>query len=391
MDLYPYQLEAVEMLKTGSILNGGVGSGKSLTSLWYYYTKVCNNLAKKIDLYIITTARKRDTCEWPKEMANLGLYSGQINVVIDSWNNVHKYVNIKNSFFIFDEQRVVGYGAWTRSFLKITRANDWILLSATPGDTWMDYAPVFIANGFYRNRTEFIKEHVVYNNYVNFPQIKCYINCSKLVKLRDSITVNMDYHRSINIEKNEIFVEYDKVLFKDITEKRWNSYDNCPIENASQLYYLARKAVNLNKNKLFNLLLIYQKHHKIIVFYNFNYELEMLEEWAIENDITLSQWNGRQHETIPDGDNWVYLVQYTSGAEGWNCVDTDTMVFFSLNPSYKQMVQASGRINRCNSPFNTLYYYAFMTKSLVDKGILMALSKKQEFNAKDFETMLQPF
>lgn len=171
--LYDYQLDAINRMKIGCILCGGVGSGKSRTSLAFYYrlyggqinTKEYARMTEPPDLYIITTARKRDTGEWDEELAHfymstdpeLDIY--EHSVTVDSWNNIEKYVGVKNAFVIFDEQRVVGSGKWVKSFLKIAKENEWILLSATPGDCWTDYIPVFIANGFFRNRTEFNNQH----------------------------------------------------------------------------------------------------------------------------------------------------------------------------------------------------------------------------------------
>ena len=174
--LYDYQLDAINRMKIGCILCGGVGSGKSRTSLAFYYklydgdvnTENYVRMTEPPDLYIITTARKRDTGEWDEELAHFYMSTDpehdiyEHKVVVDSWNNIGKYVGVKNAFFIFDEQRVVGKGAWVKSFYKITQNNEWILLSATPGDCWTDYIPVFIANGFYRNRTDFNNQHVVY-------------------------------------------------------------------------------------------------------------------------------------------------------------------------------------------------------------------------------------
>ena len=166
IELRDYQLDAVHRMKNGCILCGGVGSGKSRTSLAYYFTQEggCiqpySPMKKPRDLYIITTARKRDDLEWDEELVpfllstkpeNNSLYKNK--VIIDSWNNIGKYTDVKGAFFIFDEQRVVGSGAWVKSFLKIARWNKWILLTATPGDTYSDYLPVFLANGFFKNRT----------------------------------------------------------------------------------------------------------------------------------------------------------------------------------------------------------------------------------------------
>ena len=371
--LYDYQQDAVDRLKNGSILCGGVGSGKSRTSLAYYY-----KVARTKDLYIITTARKRDTKEWEDEVEPFDL---KRKVTIDSWNNIGKYKDIVGSFFIFDEQRVVGYGAWVKSFLKITRANEWILLSATPGDTWQDYIPVFIANGFYRNKTEFAREHIIYSRFSKYPKIDRYVNEGKLLRLRRQILVTMDFKRKTVSHHEDVYVSYDILLYKDVTRSRWDPYKNEPIPDASGLCYVWRKIVNTSEARQVALLEIFEKHPKLIVFYNFNYELDILKEmFGSYAGVQVAEWNGRKHESIPTGPSWVYLVQYTAGAEGWNCITTDTIVFYSQNYSYKIRQQAAGRIDRLNTPYTDLYYYHLKSRSGIDLAISKALKEKKKFN-----------
>lgn len=371
--LYDYQQDAVDRLKNGSILCGGVGSGKSRTSLAYYY-----KVARTKDLYIITTARKRDTKEWEDEVEPFDL---KRKVTIDSWNNIGKYKDTVGAFFIFDEQRVVGYGAWVKSFLKITRVNEWILLSATPGDTWQDYIPVFIANGFYRNKTEFAREHIIYSRFSKYPKIDRYVNEGKLLRLRRQILVTMDFKRKTVSHHEDVYVSYDIPLYKDVTRSRWDPYKNEPIPDASGLCYVWRKIVNTSEARQLALLEIFEKHPKLIVFYNFNYELDILKEmFGVYAGVQVAEWNGHKHESIPTGPSWVYLVQYTAGAEGWNCITTDTIVFYSQNYSYKIRQQAAGRIDRLNTPYTDLYYYHLKSRSGIDLAISKALKEKKKFN-----------
>ena len=371
--LYDYQQDAVDRLKNGSILCGGVGSGKSRTSLAYYY-----KVARTKNLYIITTARKRDTKEWEDEVKPFNL---KRKVTIDSWNNIGKYRDIVDAFFIFDEQRVVGYGAWVKSFLKITRVNEWILLSATPGDTWQDYIPVFIANGFYRNKTEFAREHIIYSRFSKYPKIDRYVNEGKLLRLRRQILVTMDFKRKTVSHHEDVYVSYDIPLYKDVTRSRWDPYKNEPIPDASGLCYIWRKIVNISEARQLALLEIFEKHPKLIIFYNFNYELDILKEmFGVYAGVQVAEWNGHKHESIPTGPSWVYLVQYTAGAEGWNCITTDTIVFYSQNYSYKIRQQAAGRIDRLNTPYTDLYYYHLKSRSGIDLAISKALKEKKKFN-----------
>ena len=394
ISLFDYQLDAVNRMRNGCILCGGVGSGKSRTSLAYYYkeqngvlgTKNYVRMKNPKDLYIITTARKRDTLEWEGELSYFLLSTNpKVNgyknrVIVDSWNNIQKYKNVTDSFFIFDEQRVVGSGVWVKSFLKITKSNDWILLSATPGDTWQDYIPVFIANGFYRNRTEFCNEHIVYSRFSKFPKIDRYINTGRLIRLRDRILVDMDFKRETIAHHEDIIVQYDISKYKETMRNRWDPYNNEPITNASGLCYILRKIVNSDESRQIALMDILESRPKVIVFYNFDYELDILKGLHYGKDVQIAEWNGHSHQPIPTSKSWVYLVQYTAGCEGWNCIKTDTIVFYSQNYSYKVMAQAAGRIDRLNTPYTDLYYYHLKSRSGIDLAISKALKDKKKFN-----------
>lgn len=347
-------------------------------------------MRKPKDLYIITTARKRDLLEWERECCpfllstNREISIGGVGVFVDSWNNISKYIGIKDAFFIFDEQRVIGNGTWVKSFLKITKNNHWVLLSATPGDTWVDYIPVFIANGFCKNRTEFFSRHVVFSKYSKYPKIEKYIEAGRLIKLRDAVIVNMYYvKRTVAHDKN-IFAEFDRELFNTVLLKRWNVYEQKPIKNVSELCYLLRKVVNSDPNRANVLVELLDKHQKIIVFYNFDYERDLLLNLGKELNISTTQWNGHKHELIPTTEKWMYIVQYAAGAEGWNCVETNTIVFFSQNYSYRATIQAAGRIDRLNTPFIDLYYYHLRSTSVIDLAIQKAFINKREFNEDRF-------
>ena len=395
--LRPEQRDALDRLRTGSILVGGVGSGKSITALAYFFNKVCCGNYEKLSvplkprpLYIITTARKRDTLEWADEYRKFGLASdpaysiGKIFVKVDSWNNIGKYTDVKDSFFIFDEQRVVGSGAWVRAFLKIAKANDWILLSATPGDTWSDYIPVFVANGFYKNRTQFLRNHAIFDRFAKYPKIIRYVDTRTLEQYRKRILVTMTGKRHTLRHVINVSPTYEKDIYDLAFKKRWDPFKDEPIKDAGQLCHILRKIVNTSEDRLDKIVEILISHPKAIVFYNLDSELDLLRElpkrYSKLSDYTVAEWNGHKHELIPETDKWVYLVQYTAGAEGWNCTLTDTVIFYSLHYSYKIMEQASGRIDRINTPFVNLYYYYMVSKSSIDSAILLALKSKKNFN-----------
>jgi len=379
--LKPHQIDAIKKMHNGCILNGGMGTGKSITSL-YYYLKETN--AEK-DLYIITTARKRNLGEWEDECLKVFNKRQLTRVkIIDSWNNIKKYDKVHESFFIFDEDRVTGSGAWVKAFLKISKKNQWIILSATPGDSWKDYIPVFVANGFYRNKTEFEREHIIFARYCTFPKIDGYIGTKKLERLRDAILIDMPMMRITIPMHINVVCPYDMMLYKSLRKKRWDPYKQEPIDTAAALCYLERRVVNSDPSRGREVRKIVKKHHKVIIFYNFDYEIEMLRKYKYGDGVIFAEYNGHKHELTPTGDKWVYAVQYNSGNEGWNCITANTMIFFSQNYSYKIMTQAAGRIDRMNTPFKELYYYHLISGSSIDLAIKECLAQKKDFNERDY-------
>lgn len=420
MDLYPHQREALNRLANGKILWGGVGTGKSLVAAHYYKEREAPR-----DVIVITTAKKRDLLDWDKEFLHVGVSAhergpGVGKLTVDSWNNIEKYKGVENAFFIFDEQRLVGSGAWAKSFIKIARSNRWILLSATPGDTWLDFIPVFVANGFYKNRTEFKREHVVYNTYSKFPKVDRYIAVGRLVKHRNALLVHMPYERHTTRKSQNIPVSYDQELFRRVVKDRWHVYEERPLRDVAELFHVMRKVVNSHSSRLEAVETLLRTHPRVIVFYNFDFELEILRTLSqgtglktvtdesssgiststethidgsrststSQGGLQVGEWNGHKHQEVPKGDSWVYLVQYTAGAEGWNCTSTDAMCFYSLPYSYKNYHQAHGRIDRLNTLYDTLWYYNLVSDSLIDRAILANLGKKRSFNERNFAANL---
>jgi hypothetical protein len=388
MKLYPHQEDALSRMHNGCVLSGGVGVGKSITAVHYYM----KNEAPR-DVYVITTAKKRDNLDWVGEFLSVGVIrEGALTpnvgrLVVDSWNNIAKYKDVEDAFFIFDEQRLVGSGHWTKTFTKIAKSNRWILLSATPGDTWLDYIPVFVANGFYKNRTEFKREHCIYSAYSRFPKVERYVGVPKLLRLKASILVDMPYERhTVRISK-DVHVDYDKDLFDEVVKKRWHVYEQRPLKDVGELFIVMRKVANSHQSRLKEVERLLSVHPKLIVFYNFDYELELLR--TLGSTVPTAEWNGHKHQEIPKGPTWLYLVQYTAGSEGWNCVETDAICFYSLTYSYKAFHQAHGRIDRLNTPFTNLYYYVLKSKSMIDMAIWRSLREKRSFNERKFVDTIQ--
>lgn len=380
-ELHDHQLKAMRELDSGKILCGGVGTGKTHTALAYYFTREAPS-----DVYVITTAKKRDSLDWEKTAAQFGIGKERDGtlagvITVDSWNNIGKYADIKDAFFIFDEQRLVGSGAWTKAFIKIAKSNRWILLSATPGDTWLDYIPVFVANGFYKNRTEFMLEHVVFTRYAKFPKVERFLGVGTLVRLRNSLLVEMPYFRHTVRRVEIVDVEHDTKRMERVTKDRWNVFLEQPLRDVGELFAVMRKLVNTDASRLRSVRSLLKQHPRLIIFYNHDPELAILRRLKDEHDV--AEWNGHKHQEIPTTERWVYLVQYQAGAEGWNCIETDAMVFYSLTYSYKLYEQAQGRIDRLDTPFNVLTYYVFKSASFIDGAIWRSLLTKQNFNERE--------
>lgn len=392
--LYDFQYEAVEKGFNGCIFNGGTGTGKSRTGLYFYFKEQGGSyvgsdyipMKKPKDLYIITPAVKRDKGEWITEL-NLfrmnpdpeqNYYDNKI--IIDSWNNIKKYIDTKGAFFIFDEDKICGGGAWTKAFLKITKNNDWIILSASPGDTWLDYWSVFVANGFYKNKTEFIREHVIYSRYTKYPQVERYINTQRLMRLRDKILIDMTVQRHTVPHHEDVYCNYDIQFYKEVFKKRWDPYKDEPLKQASELCYVLRKIVNSDESRQTKLLELLEDHPRAIIFYSYDYERDILMNLGYAEGTQIAEWTGHKHEPIPESEKWVYLVNYASGAEGFNCISTDTIIFYSQTYSYKTLLQSIGRIDRLDTKFIDLYYYHLKSRSGIDLAISKALKEKKQFN-----------
>jgi hypothetical protein len=386
MELMEHQKEALEFLGNGKILYGGVGAGKSAVALAYYMKREAPR-----EIIVITTAKKRDSLDWMGEAAKFGIGCEEDGTVaglltIDSWNNIGRYLEVEDAFFIFDEQRLVGHGAWVKNFLKIVKNNRWILLSATPGDTWLDYAPVFIANGWYKNITDFKREHVIYAPYVRFPQVVGYLGEARLERLRNKILVEMPYLKHTTRILNFLSVGHDKEAIKAVRRNRWNIYEDRPIKDASELWRVMRRIINSDPSRFEAIQFLMKFHPRLIVFYNFDYELDML-RW-LGDKTTVAEWNGHRKQPVPDTDEWIYLVQYASGGEGWNCTATNAMVLYSLTYSYKNYIQSQGRIDRLNTEYTDLYYYILTSSAYVDNVVMKALQNKKSFNEKSVVKML---
>lgn len=398
INLRDYQQEAIEKMHNGCILCGDVGSGKSRTSIAYYFKEQGGELYsddytpmnEPRDLYIITTARKRDTLEWEQELApfllstheDLNYYNNKVTV--DSWNNVYKYIDRYGAFFIFDEQRVVGSGSWVKAFLKIAVKNQWILLSATPGDKWHDYVPVFVANGFFKHKTDFERQHVVWNRFTKYPKVDRYINQGTLIKYRSQILVRMKDQRTTKRHYQLVLTGYDIDNYNMILKDRWDIYEEEPIKEISKMCYLLRRVCNEDPSRIVELTKIVEDNPKVIIFYNFNYELALIRDMLTNMQVPFAEWNGEKHEPIPSTDSWAYIVQYSAGAEGWNCIETNVVVLYSQNYSYKITHQAEGRIDRINTPYKDLYYYILRSSSSIDLAIARDLHNKGTFNEKAF-------
>ncbi|QYW00723.1 DNA helicase [Gordonia phage Roney] len=399
VQLYPHQSKAVEELSDGKVLVGGVGTGKTITSLVYFYTKVMGGELNKpetitnpMDLYIFTTARKRDELDWQRDAAKLAMTRDReasihgIQVTVDSYNNIAKYKDVKDAFVILDEQRMVGTGAWVKAFIKISKSNRWIMLSATPGDKWEDYIPLFIANGFVKNITEFRRNHIVYSSYTKYPKVERYLEVGRLIRWRNQLLVEMPYQRHTKRHINTVVCKHDVEIMKQVMEKRWHPYEKRPLRDMGEMFALMRRVAYIHPSRKKAVVdLVKTKHPRLIIFYNFDYELEILRTLSEElPGWQIAEWNGHKHEDVPTGEKWIYLVQYVAGAEAWNCVTTDAVAFYSQTYSYRNFAQAQGRIDRLNTPYVDLQYYVLVSTAMIDKAVTKALNHKQNFNESDF-------
>ena len=183
----------------------------------------------------------------------------------------------------------------------------------------------------------------------------------------------------------DVWCKYDRQLYSRVVKDRWNPYTEEPIENVGEYCYLMRKVVNNDISRVLSTYEILNNFPRVIIFYNFDYELERIKTnleglTILDEEVVVAEWNGHRHEEIPTSNRWAYLVQYNSGAEGWNCIETNAIIFYSQNYSYSMTHQAAGRIDRLNTPYVDLYYYNLFSDAPIDKAIRACIKKKKVFN-----------
>ena len=199
------------------------------------------------------------------------------------------------------------------------------------------------------------------------------------MKFKKEILVNMDDDKATKQWHIDLTCSYDPVLYNAYADSRWNFEEDMPIMNASKLVYMLRKVCNSDPSRLEKLYEICQSHPKLIIFYQFDYERDLITCMLSFKGIPYAEYNGHIHQPIPTGDRWAYVV-HLSSSEGWNCIETDTVVFYSLSYSYRAYVQACGRTDRRTTPFQDLYYYRLKSASKIDKAIMDAHRRKKKFN-----------
>lgn len=374
--LKPEQEATMLKLQSGNILVAGVGSGKTYMGIFWAARQRANKII------VITTAAKRDKIapghkkpDWQESLDNCGIR----DYIVDSWNNIKKYDHCSQSVFLFDEAKQTGYGAWGKSFIKIAKNNKWIVMSATPADNFIHYMPTFVAHGFYRNKTDFYDQHVEFDKYAKYPKIKTIHGTARLEKLRKSITVVMEMPRHTKRHYRELVCDFDYELLKAIQTTHWNGYTEAPIETPSEMTQLLRRVVAIDPDRMKQARQVMKAVPRLIIFYNYNYELEILEHICEDIDKEYTSWNGKHHDLIPTSKQWIYLVQYNA-SEGWECITTDSMMFYSPNYSWRAFEQCCGRIDRMNTKYTDLYYYSLISKSKIDKDVIKANKEKRNFN-----------
>lgn len=380
--LLPAQQQAVSNLANGKILIGDVGSGKSITSMAY-----ATSVDPTIKIQVLTTAMKRDSGEWWADAMKMSLPN---EMHVDSWNNIKNYVDREGWFFILDEQKLTGTGAWVEAFYKIAKKNKWILLSATPAEVWTDLMPVFIANGFFKNKSEFDRDHVQYARFVKYPKIEKYHDEWHLEDLKKKLYVELPIVKRAKRNEEIINVGFNAYEQKRIWTDRWHIHEDRPLKDAGEMMRLLRKSCNTDIARYETLKALLKRHPKAIVFYNENPELEILRGLSADLGVPVAEWNGHKHEPIPDGDEWVYLVQYLAGREGWNCITTDTVILYSLPYAYRSVVQAYGRVDRLNTPYPVLNLFILKSRAIIDQGIWKSLGHKKDFQAGRFAKKAWP-
>ncbi|CUO59524.1 DEAD/DEAH box helicase [Clostridium paraputrificum] len=351
-------------------------------------------LNANINLIICQKSKLQDWCEHFKTyypQYNTIIYSKSMesiqtnSVIIINYDLVWRrpeLLELKDFTLMLDESSCIKNEKSNRTkFILKLKPSNVILLSGTPtGGKYEELYSQCKLLGWKINKKAFWDTYIVTRkmdiNGFSIPIVVGYKNVDRFkAKLREYGAVFMKTEEVLDLPEqldNVIKVESTKE-YKKFVKNRLIEIDGKELvgdTSLTKLLYQRQLASQYNSNKTTMLRdLLESTNDRVIIFYNFNEELEKIEDMCIRMERPVSVVNGQRKDLKcyeKDQDS-VTLIQYQAGAMGLNLQKANKIIYFSLPLSSELFEQSKKRIHRIGQKNSCFYYYLITERSIEEK------------------------
>lgn len=391
--LYNFQRQLLNSIEENYIIAADTGTGKTMMAIHHYLK---HNTGEP--LLILAPPQKIKEGGWQRELDFVAShYNIEIPYDIISYGVLSKrWKEYKDWFLVMDECHYVKNPTSQRGKAAINltkQSTNFLLLSATPSSNgWGDTIAYMIMFGYYKNKTQFLKEHAVYNriDYGNGPVnvVSDYRDQEKLQKLYQSFSIKLAKEDCLDLPP----LVFEKVHFKPSKEYNIIKKDRVLgeelFDNISKLQHGLRFYANQADKLKYTEMLLEGTEENVIIFYNYKQENEELKKIAKKLKKKVFEVSGSK-TNLPDKEKWtslknsVTIVQYQAGAAGIELQYANIVIFHTPTYSYQDYEQALGRAYR-NGQTKKVTVYQYITKNTIETSIYQALAAKKDFTEELF-------
>ena len=298
---------------------------------------------------------------------------------------------LKDFTMMLDESSMIKNETAKRTkFILSLKPSHTILLSGTPTDGKYEflYSQLRLL-GWKITKTAY------YNRYIKtelrsyggpmFRVVTGYKNVSELkAKLKEYGAVFAKAEEVIKLPEKKFIKEYSTVSsdYKKFMKDRVIKIDDKELTGDSTLskrLYARMLCSAYSKDKIARLIdLVNSTSDRVIIFYNFNTELEVLRKVLFDRPISIVNGQVKDLKEYENNDNSVTLIQYQAGAMGLNLQKANRIIYFSLPERSELFEQSKARICRIGQE-KQCYYHIMMCHKSVEEKIYECLLMRKDY------------
>lgn len=298
---------------------------------------------------------------------------------------------LKDFTMMLDESSMIKNETAKRTkFILSLNPSHTILLSGTPTDGKYEflYSQLRLL-GWKITKTAY------YNRYIKtelrsyggpmFRVVTGYKNVSELkAKLKECGAVFAKAEEVIKLPEKKFIKEYSTVSsdYKKFMKDRVIKIDDKELTGDSTLskrLYARMLCSAYSKDKISRLIdLVNSTSDRVIIFYNFNTELEALRKVLFDRPISIVNGQAKNLKAYENNDNSVTLIQYQAGAMGLNLQKANRIIYFSLPERSELFEQSKARICRIGQE-KQCYYHIMMCRKSVEEKIYECLLMRKDY------------